>query len=165
MVKVMRDGQIPAIPNPGEGSFLMTLLRSIVILIIALLQAGPATAPSTMPSRTVWDGVYSGEQSARGKRAYATLCARCHGDTLLGNDDAVPLVGKDFVGRWEGKSVAKLVELTRTEMPSDGPGKLTRKQCTDITAYILSANGFPAGPGEVAAELNVLEAILIRTKK
>ena len=35
-------------------------------------------------------------------------------------------------------------------MPSDGPGKLSRRQCTDIIANLLSANGFPAGESELA---------------
>ena len=30
-------------------------------------------------------------------------------------------------------------------MPADGPGKLTRKECTDIVAYLLNANGHAPG--------------------
>lgn len=142
----------------------MPLLRFIV-LVMAMAQVGPATGPSTAPSKTVWDGVYSSEQSARGKRAYATLCARCHGEKLQGNDDAVPLVGKDFVKGWEGKTVGKLVDLTQKEMPTDGPGKLTRRQVTDITAYLLEVNGYPAGQGELAPELASLNVIQIQPKK
>lgn len=143
----------------------MTILRSIVSLAIALVLAAQTTAPSTAPSRSTGDGVFSAGQADRGKKAYGTLCARCHGATLLGNDDATPLVGKDFLKRWEGKSLGALVEYTRKEMPSDGPGKLTRRQCTDMAAYLLSANSFPAGQSELAPELDVLNGIPIQAKK
>ena len=139
------------------------IIRSVMTLVIALVLrvGGSATAPS----RTVWDGVYSKEQADCGKKAYGSHCARCHGDTLLGNDDATPLVGKEFLEKWEGKSVESLVELTRKEMPSDGPGKLNRKQCTDITAYMLRVNDFPTGQSELVPDPDVLKAILIRAEK
>lgn len=137
-----------------------------VPLALAAVTIAQSTPPSTTPSsKTVWDGVYTAEQAARGKTAYNTHCARCHGEKLMGNDDATPLVEKKFLEKWYGKSVGELVELTRKEMPSDGPGKLTRKQCTDMTAYLLSANGFPAGKTEMAAELDALNSILIQPKK
>ena len=139
------------------------IMRSSIKLVIPLV-LGVAVG-TTAPSRTVWDGVYSKEQADRGKKAYGSLCARCHGDNLLGNDDATPLVGKEFLKKWEGKSVASLVELTRKEMPSDGPGKLSRKQCTDITAYVLSVNDFPTGQSELLPDSDVLKTILIRAEK
>ena len=141
------------------------MTRLAFSLLLGLVFAGQTTAPSTAPSRSANDGVYTAAQVARGKTAYAKDCARCHGDTLLGNDDAVPLVGREFLKKWEGQSVGKLVDLTQKEMPSDGPGKLTRRQCTDIAAFVLSSNGYPAGQSELAPELNILNAILIQPKK
>lgn len=122
-------------------------------------------AAAIASARTAWDGVYSAEQVARGKKAYNSLCARCHGETLGGGEDSPALVDKPFFKEWEGKSVGDLVEYTRIEMPSDGPGKVTRKQSTDITAYVLSANGFPAGEAELPATLELLNEILIQAKK
>jgi mono/diheme cytochrome c family protein len=107
-------------------------------------------------SRSVWDGVYSKEQAARGQSAYGSKCARCHGDNLLGGDDAPALVEKDFLERWNGKSVSSLIEFTRKTMPSDGPGKLSRQQCTDIIAFVLTSNGFPAGSADLASDDEVL---------
>jgi hypothetical protein len=83
----------------------------------------------------------------------------------MGNDDAPQLVDQKFLDRWNSKSVGALIEYTRKEMPSDGPGKLSRRQCTDITAYLLSSNDFPAGPSELAPDLDTLNAILIEPKK
>jgi S-disulfanyl-L-cysteine oxidoreductase SoxD len=134
--------------------------RAIILLIPFVLAAS-----TTAPSRSVWDGVFSGEQVDRGKRAYGSLCARCHADNLLGNDDAPALVDREFLEKWDGKTVASLVELTQKKMPTDGPGKLSRKQCTDVTAYVLSINGFPAGNSELAPDPETLGEILIRQKK
>lgn len=141
------------------------MIRSCFGLIAALVVAAQTTAPTTSPSRSVNDGVFNAAQVSRGKTAYANLCARCHGETLLGNDDAVPLVGAEFLKHWQGKSIGKLVDLTQKEMPSDGPGKLTRRQCTDVTAYVLSVNGYPTGQSELAPDLEALNAILIQPKK
>jgi mono/diheme cytochrome c family protein len=116
-------------------------------------------------SRSVWDRVYSKQQASRGQTAYNSTCARCHGDALLGGEEAPALVDKDFLEKWDGKTVGSLVELIRTSMPSDGPGRLSRKQCTDIAAYLLSANNFPAGDGDLAADADALNEILFQAKK
>ncbi|MEO5957564.1 MAG: cytochrome c [Opitutaceae bacterium] len=135
----------------------MSLPSKVVALLLL--------ASTSLVARSVWDGVYSREQVARGKKAYNSLCARCHGDTLGGGDDAPALVDKPFFKSWGGKSVGELVEYNREEMPSDGPGKVTRRESTDITAYILSANGVPPGQAELAPSLEELNQISITPKK
>ena len=127
-----------------------------VLLILA--------AAAVAGSRSVWDGVYSREQASRGQTAYNSKCARCHGDALLGGEDSPPLVDKDFLERWNGKSVGSLVELTRGTMPSDGPGKVSRQQCTDIIAYLLGANGFPAGKSDLESDAAALNEIVFQSK-
>jgi len=115
--------------------------------------------------RSVWDGVYSKEQADRGRAGYNSKCARCHGDALLGGENSPPLVDQDFLEKWKGKSVGKLVELTRKTMPSDGPGKLSRQQCTDIIAYLLSSNEFPAGNTDLVSDAAVQDEIVIQPKQ
>ena len=133
-------------------------MRLIVSTIFGMLVAAAA-------SRSVWDGVYSREQAGRGQTAYNSKCARCHGENLMGGEDSPALVDRDFLEKWNGKSVGSLVETIRKTMPSDGPGKLTRQQSTDITAYLLSANGFPAGNGDLASDADVLSEILFQARK
>ncbi len=132
-----------------------------VKLLLCLALAGAATSAS----RSVWDGVYSKEQAARGKTAYNAQCARCHGEALLGGEASPPLVDQDFLATWNGRSVGALIELTRTSMPSDGPGKLSRRQSADIIAYILNANNFPSGKSDFDADPAVLDGILIQPKQ
>ncbi len=84
---------------------------------------------------------------------------------LGGGEDSPALVGKDFLKSWVGKSVGEMVEYTRTEMPSDGPGKVTRKQSTDLAAFMLASNDFPTGPTELAPDLEQLNQTQITPKK
>jgi mono/diheme cytochrome c family protein len=119
---------------------------------------------AAVATRSVWDNVYSKEQASRGQSDYNSKCARCHGDALLGGEDSPPLVDRDFLAKWNGKSVGALVELTRKTMPADGPGKLSRQQCIDIAAYLLSANGFPAGAGDLPSDAAALDEIVFQEK-
>jgi quinoprotein glucose dehydrogenase len=133
----------------------LSVIISLFLLVLTL--AGAA--------RSVSEGVYTKEQAARGLTSYRNLCARCHGENLLGGDEAPSLAGGEFVERWTGKSVGSLFELIRTTMPSDGPGTLSRKQCADTVAYMLSANDFPAGQKELESETAPLNEIRIEPKK
>jgi mono/diheme cytochrome c family protein len=128
-----------------------------IVVLVAMTVAAASTS--------VWDGVYSKDQASRGQTAYNSKCARCHGEALLGGENSPPLVDRDFLDKWEGKPVSLLVELIRTTMPADGPGKLSRQQCTDMTAYLLSANGFPAGNSDLPADAEALKEILLKAKK
>jgi mono/diheme cytochrome c family protein len=135
-------------------------MRFATSAVLFLILVGTAIAAS----RSVWDGVYSKEQAGRGQKGYNSLCARCHGEALLGGENSPPLVDQDFLEKWNGKSVGNLVDLTSKTMPSDGPGKLSRRQCADIIAHLLSANGFPAGEKDLESDAAVLNEILIQPK-
>ena len=135
----------------------MYFAKSTVLFLLFICSAIGA-------SRSVWSGVFSKEQVSRGQKAYNSQCARCHGEALLGGENSPPLVEQDFTDRWNGKSVGNLVDFTRKTMPSDGPGKLSRRQCTDIIAYLLSANGFPAGKSDLESDEANLNEILIELK-
>ena len=139
------------------------VLLAITLAFAITIEAQPAqTAP---PPQSAWDGLFNKEQVERGRVAYNAQCARCHGETLGGGETSPPLVDEVFFTIWGGKTVGALVEYTRTTMPSDGPGKISRRRCIDIVAYVLSANGFPTGDHEFSTELDALNQITItRTK-
>ena len=138
----------------------MSIMRFAATTALFLILIASAVAAS----RSVWSGVYSQDQASRGQKAYNSQCARCHGEALLGGENSPPLVDPDFLDKWYGKSVGSLVDFTRKTMPSDGPGKLSRRQCTDMIAYLLSANGFPAGESDLDSDAAVLNEILIQPK-
>ena len=53
----------------------------------------------------------------------------------------------------------------RKTMPSDDPGNLSTRQYSDLVAYMLGVNGFPAGQKELDREMASLDDIRIETKR
>jgi polyvinyl alcohol dehydrogenase (cytochrome) len=108
----------------------------------------PATAVAeTEPSGpSVHDGVYTAAQADHGKALYLLNCSTgCHNQNLAGQDAAPSLAGADFRGRWAGISLGELFKRIHTTMPKTNPGSLPDADDLAITAFLLSANGFPAG--------------------
>jgi len=90
-------------------------------------------------------GSYSAAQATRGKQLYSDQCLACHGEMLEGVVGP-PLAGDDFLTDFGGKPVADVIQKIQGTMPQQAPGTLTRPQATDLTAYILQFNKYPAGP-------------------
>jgi len=116
-------------------------------------------------SRSVWDGVYTKAQASRGQAVYAEECMKCHGENLGGGEGGPPLAGKEFLEKWNGKTAGTLFGLMRKTMPSDDPGNLSSRQYSDLVAYMLSVNGFPAGQKELDREMASLDEIKIEMKR
>ena len=129
----------------------------LVVLGVAVL-AGQTT-------RTVWDGVFTEEQAKRGQASYGEECASCHGVELTGGEQAPPLAGAAFLGTWNGLAVGVLYDRMRQSMPQDDPGSLSRQINADILAYMLKANGFPAGKTELEKDSEVLRQIKLISEK
>ena len=109
--------------------------------------------------RSLWDGVYTAEQAKRGQAKYNTQCASCHGDTLMGGESAPPLAGGEFLSTWNGLTVGELFDRTRTTMPQNRPGSLSRETNAEILAYMLGVNRFPAGKAELPQSSEALREI------
>ena len=120
---------------------------TIAVVIVAV------GALAAQTERTTWSAVYSEAQAKRGEALYAERCASCHAPDLSGIDQAPPLTGKDFNADWNDLAVNDLFERIRTTMPADNPGMLERQQVADVTAFILSKDGFPPGDGDAGKEL------------
>ncbi len=134
-------------------------IKRILILPLA------AAALAAEAARSIWDGVYSAEQAARGKKIYKAECADCHGDALEGIDKAPALTGPIFSQNWTGKSVFRLIDVTRRTMPPDNPGMYPRPLCTDVAAYLLSENGYPVGKTDLAPDAPDLRQLVLAAKK
>ena len=127
----------------------------------AALLAGAVALKAADPS--VWDGVYTAEQTRRGETAYLQVCASCHGTGLEGGDMTPPLVGGAFTANWNDLTVGDLFERIRTTMPLDKPGRLSRQQNADVIAFLLKANGWPAGTVELPPDPPALNQIRIQS--
>jgi quinoprotein glucose dehydrogenase len=148
----------------------ITALAALAIGALSHAQQGgapPAAAPpaSNGQPRSVWDGVYTEDQARRGKDLYQTHCLACHGETLEGNGPVRPLTGPDFAANWNGLSMGDMLERTRTSMPMDKPGTLSRQQIADLLAYVLSVNKLPAGDVELPRQSEILSAIKFLAQK
>jgi mono/diheme cytochrome c family protein len=119
------------------------------------------------PMVSVWDGVFTEAQAARGGAAYEGACGSCHGRRLNGAPDdpdqrsAPPLARARFLRVWEGRSLATLFEYTRATMPEDNPSSLTEQEYVDVVAYMLSVGGMAAGDDELQLDPPVLARVLI----
>jgi len=124
-----------------------------------------ALSATALAAPSVWDGVFTAEQAARGKKLYTDSCTDCHDTDLKPVDDAKPLIGEPFLKSWNLKTVGRLIDTTKRTMPPDTPNSISRKDATDMVAYILSMNGFPAGKAELDPASPLLKEIVIEPKK
>ena len=115
--------------------------------------------------KSVWDGVFTAEQAARGAEAFKTSCSECHGNDLAGDGFAPALTGSDFMGNWTDLTVGDLFERIRVSMPPSGPSSVPPAQKADIVAHILNMSKFPAGTTELEPKTEVLKGIKIDQKK
>ena len=136
-------------------------MRLLTGAAFALFLSGLVTAQVTPPaaSRSVWDGVYTESQSERGRAAYRSGCAHCHGDTLEG--DAAPTLTGPFWSIWDGRTAADLFKMVRATMPADAPESLPAQEYADILAYMFSVNKFPTGSSELGSDAAALAGVQI----
>jgi S-disulfanyl-L-cysteine oxidoreductase SoxD len=134
-------------------------------LIAAVAFASAAITAQQRP-RTVWDGVYTDAQAARGKEVYARACTYCHLDDLSGSleDNAPALVDSAFADRWRGQTVGDMARMVSGQMPKRSPGSLKPQEYLDVITYIFKANGIPAGSAELPLDIQKLEQLLIVDK-
>jgi len=116
-----------------------TSLRPLAALLaLAAIGSAPAREKSTR------QGVYSDGQAEAGAQLYAVRCAMCHGRNLEGSYEIPALRGK-FVANWSGSPVADLFIYLARAMPQFAPGSLSPTDNARIVAFLLKANGMPAG--------------------
>jgi mono/diheme cytochrome c family protein len=92
-------------------------------------------------------------QAERGRAVYLKNCQDCHGSTLdNGEFGGAPLKGSYFRQHWGSGDVSALFGYVNTLMPPDRPGQLSEQSYVDITAFLLSSNGYAAGSEELTAD-------------
>ncbi len=126
-----------------------SIFRLVSLLAAAVVTAGLGIAQTGASRRTVWDGVYTDAQAARGMTAYGQSCAGCH---ALAAEGKAPLVGDAFWKSFSQKTVGELLEFVSTYMPNGAPGSLSGPVYADIVALMLKSNGFPPGGAELGPD-------------
>ena len=123
----------------------LTVLRMGLPAVVALTLAVGVPAARVVAGaigsqgdrRTVWDGVYTAEQAARGKAVYEANCTSCHQSDLSGSSEARPLAGEPFMQDWREDNLNTLFTRIRQLMPFDDPSTLSDQDYTDSVANII----------------------------
>ncbi|HKY20179.1 MAG TPA: cytochrome c [Vicinamibacterales bacterium] len=123
-----------------------------------------AQEPAAAASASVWSAVYTEEQAKRGEVVSKKLCTSCHGPDLSGGEAGPALVGLEFLGNWNALSAGDFFDRVRSTMPADAPGTMTPQQTSDVAAYVLRLNKYPAGTTELPTDLAALKKITIESQ-
>ena len=87
---------------------------------------------------------YTKAQADAGRVAFDRKCASCHMPDASGDRRAPALTGSRFLNRWGDRRVRDLFVRMRAGMPPIGV-RPTGDAFTAIIAFLLQANGLPAG--------------------
>ncbi len=126
------------------------------------LRQQTAPAPSA-PAVAQTPPAFTEDQADRGKAAYNRNCQDCHGRNLNdGEFGGPPLNGNYFAHHWGSGSLAALYSFMSTKMPPDRPGKLNPQTYADMTAYLLSQNGYQPGKDELPSDADALQGMTLK---
>lgn len=110
--------------------------RPVRIAATIMFAAGFIVAlPVAAQDKTVEDGVFTQTQVDAGKLVYDSSCKTCHNMRFY----------RDTLRSWNNQPLLYLWENILGTMPADNPGSLMLNEYTDVIAYILNEQGFPAG--------------------
>lgn len=132
----------------------------MVVMAVVWLATPTVSVQGGQDGPSIWDGVFTEAQAARGKQRYAASCGSCHSEDLLGASGPA-LVGESFMQRWNGTTVGDMVQTVRQTMPQDSPDSLGTPGYTDLIAYLLQSNSAPAGSAELPPEAAALQRVRI----
>jgi PQQ-dependent dehydrogenase (methanol/ethanol family) len=114
----------------------------VALLVVALLAMSPTGAHAGVQAKS--GGGYTSTQASRGATVYTQYCTECHGANLQG-ESGPALSGQVLRAAYGGGTAAQLYDFISRQMPQNNPASLSRQQYLDVTAYVLSRNGFPSG--------------------
>ena len=123
-------------------------------------------AQGSAATKSAWTGVYTDAQADRCEREYGRTCSHCHGLSLEGDGSReIPaLVLDSFMRHWRGRPVQALFDTLMRSMPADDRGSMTPRMTADMIAYLLRANGAPAGDVQLPPEREALAALIFDEK-
>jgi mono/diheme cytochrome c family protein len=158
-----KDAEEKTVLSSVSSASSAVIILWFAIVAAAAGAAGHAQPAGTNASRTVWDGVYTEAQGLRGEAQYKQSCASCHGQDLRGDGTAPSLLEESFAFLFDDLTLRELMDRVQ-RMPPDRPNSLPAQAYSDVLAFVLQSNKFPAGTQELAVEPDALDGIRI-TKK
>jgi mono/diheme cytochrome c family protein len=127
----------------------ITHLAAILLAVIPIAVAAGAREAHAQQSGPA----FTETQVERGRALYQKNCQDCHGTQLdNGEFGGAPLKGSYFRQHWGSGDVGGLFGYVSALMPPDRPGQLSPQSYVDLTAFLLSSNGYAAGNEELTAD-------------
>src|SRR5262249_50303462 len=123
--------------------------------VVLLAGSAGAGAQGTVPLS------YTKQQAELGKTAYLANCVACHGPHLADGPTGAPLKGPVFMGKYGGKSVAELFNITSKTMPTANPGSLDPATYAALVAFLLQENAIVPGESALPADPRQLSAAMV----
>ena len=134
-------------------------LSPLLLIAIASIAAAKPVAVSAPPALS-----YTAEQAEEGAKLYAQRCAMCHGRALEGTYETPGLTGK-FVANWGRRPLSDLYDYMGRAMPQFAPGSLTHEDNARLIAFLLKANGAPAGTAPLPVDGAALRKLRLEPPK
>jgi cytochrome c2 len=129
-----------------------------VVMTAVVATMGIPRAQTPAPGASPLPVTFTAAQVQRGREAYVHECQDCHGSTLDNGDFGGPVLnGSYFRQHWGSASVGALYSYTMTTMPADRPGRLDPQTYLDLTAFILSHNGYAPGDTDMPSDSDALD--------
>jgi len=138
----------------------------MMVVAGAVVIGTSVAAQSSAATKSAWTGVYTEVQADRGEREYGRTCSHCHGLSLEGDGarEVPALVQDTFTRHWKGRTVQALFDTLMRSMPADDRGSMTPRMTADMIAYLLRANGAPAGDQPLSSDREALAALVLDEK-
>jgi mono/diheme cytochrome c family protein len=141
-------------PSPYWPRVMVVAAAGAAATLVAAVAQTP-TPPSAVTFTTA--------QVERARAVYNHSCQDCHGTELDNGEFGGPaLKGSYFRGRWTSRTAADLFGFMQVTMPPDRPGGLSARTYADLTAFILSHNGYSPGDKELPVELDALQKMSLQ---
>jgi len=147
---------------PSKSNTLVTCGAIVCALVIGSALRTSAQAPA--PLTKITGPIYTEAQANRGAAVFKEQCAGCHRPNFHEGEGDPSLTGPHFLEAWGLVSLGSMANLIRTTMPPDvPPNTLSVQQVTDIVAYVLYLNYYPAGTKELPPDLDALSKLVLQT--
>lgn len=119
-------------------------LGAAVVCFAGLCGKAQAQNPGGHPTFRGAAPHFTTAQAQRGRSAYASSCAMCHGAGLAGTPAGPALNDNAFREQYRDITPGSLYAYLAGAMPSNAPGSLAASTYADLAAYLFQANGFSA---------------------
>ena len=120
------------------------------------------TTPGGVADQATTALTFTAAQAERATRSMSAIARIATARPSTGEFGGAPLKGSYFRQRWASGSVGALYGKTKSTMPPDRPGQFSEQSYVDLTAFLLSQNGYIPGTGELPSDLDIQQKMSLK---